>query len=153
MLSAIASSLEAAVTLLAAKRAFARRLPALAIGADGARGGTREISGDSHRLARLIFRLANRMRIGCLPRALALRELLLRRGYDAEIRLGILVRDQRVFGHAWVTIGGTIVGESESLTNDFAILPLAALGSYETRDGIHWMRRSTKESARFTSRC
>ena len=123
------------------------------VGTPAGSEGTDGITSEHHRLAETVFRLANRLRIGCVPRAIALRGLLAQRGYDADVRLGVLVRNGRIFGHAWVTIGDAIVGESDAVTKTFATLPPVALGSYVTRDGIHWLRLAPQESPNFIPRC
>ena len=57
-----------------------------------------------HRLAR-----------NCLPRALALHRLLLLRGLQARVRLGLEPRQRPRAGHAWVQCGGVPVGDDPSL--------------------------------------
>jgi hypothetical protein len=49
----------------------------------------------------------------CLPRALALRELLALRGHPARVRLGLDRSPRPRGGHAWVESRGVPVGEPE----------------------------------------
>jgi hypothetical protein len=50
----------------------------------------------------------------CVPRALALRHLLVLRGFPARVRLG-LGPGRRLEGHAWVECGGVPLGEASSI--------------------------------------
>lgn len=57
-----------------------------------------------------------------------------------------------MLGHAWVTIGDAIVGESSELLATFAAIQPSALEGYATRDGIHWIHRAPQESETLVSR-
>jgi hypothetical protein len=53
--------------------------------------------------------------ISCLPRSLALRNMLRNRGVAASVRIGVRAGDRpggpRLDGHAWVEVGGKVVGD------------------------------------------
>lgn len=51
----------------------------------------------------------------CLPRAVAAKWLLQRRGYSSTIQLGVGTRDARLHAHAWLSIDGeTLIGGAEA---------------------------------------
>ncbi len=58
----------------------------------------------------------------CLPRALVLERLLLRRGAPAELRIGVRREDGRLAAHAWVEVDGRPVAEPEGIELRFAPL-------------------------------
>lgn len=66
--------------------------------------------GRARGLARLVDRVADRLpwRPVCLPRALATRAMLRRRGIPCELHLGI-TSTAPLAAHAWVTTGGQVV--------------------------------------------
>lgn len=64
-------------------------------------------------------------RTACLPQSLVLAELLQQRGLAAAVKLGV----QKPAGdsgalasHAWVEVDGVLVGEPESVAEDFSQL-------------------------------
>jgi hypothetical protein len=46
--------------------------------------------------------------MSCLPRAIALKRILVRRGYDAKLNIG-LARTNPPMGHAWVSLGNQVL--------------------------------------------
>ena len=64
----------------------------------------------ARRIARAVDRVADVLpwRLVCLPRALATRAMLRRRGLQCELRLGVATTAP-LSPHAWVTAGGRVV--------------------------------------------
>jgi hypothetical protein len=73
------------------------------------------------RLARLLNEAAQHPALGlwCLPRALALRQLLRLHGLDAQLALGLRRGDDGLNGHAWVVYHGDVLGQDETLVGTF----------------------------------
>ena len=59
----------------------------------------------------------------CLIRSLALWASLLRRGVDAELRVGMRKTDGRVEGHAWLEFGGEPINESVGVVRTYQPYP------------------------------
>lgn len=73
------------------------------------------------KLQRLVH-LASRLHLlsmTCLPRALSLRWMLVRRGIPVQIQIGVTRTPQGVHAHAWLEVGGQQVGEPEDVTERF----------------------------------
>ncbi|HEX6900575.1 MAG TPA: lasso peptide biosynthesis B2 protein [Thermoanaerobaculia bacterium] len=87
---------------------------------------SRETKGGEEEVARLAWATAAAARrhlypMRCLPRALCLRWLLGRRGFAAELRIGVTREDGELLAHAWVEREGRPVGE-EGVAERFAAL-------------------------------
>ena len=64
----------------------------------------------------------------CLPRALALRAMLARRGIESSLRIGVRREAATIAAHAWVEVAGSPLGEPEEIEARFApLLPHSAL--------------------------
>jgi hypothetical protein len=61
----------------------------------------------------------HRLAHSCLPRALALHRLLVLRGVQARVRLGLEPGPRPRGGHAWVECGGVPVGGDASLATRY----------------------------------
>ena len=55
----------------------------------------------------------------CLPRALALHWMLVRRGIPAQVQIGVTKTAQGIQAHAWLEVDGQQVGEPEHVTERF----------------------------------
>lgn len=55
----------------------------------------------------------------CLPRALALRRMLARRGIPATLRIGVRRAGASLAAHAWIEVGGAAIGEPEAIEERF----------------------------------
>lgn len=84
-------------------------------------------AGQLHRLVELASRLYPRA-MTCLPRALALRWMLARRGIPADLQIGVQKSDSGIRAHAWIELGGQPVGESPDLLQRFNRLVLVNSG-------------------------
>jgi hypothetical protein len=62
----------------------------------------------------------------CLPRSIALQQLLATRGVPARLRIGVRKESGGLTAHAWVEVGGQAVGEPEPVEARF--LPLVGTG-------------------------
>jgi hypothetical protein len=60
----------------------------------------------------------------CLPRSLALCRMLRRRGYAAQVRIGVRRENDRIAAHAWVEVDGAPLGEPAAIEERF--LPFVA---------------------------
>lgn len=58
-------------------------------------------------------------RANCLPRSLVLCWLLRRRGLPARLRIGVRRGPDNLIAHAWVDVGGHLVGEPSSTPIDY----------------------------------
>ena len=68
------------------------------------------------------------LRARCLARAIALRDLLERRGVDeAQVRVGVRRVDGRFDAHAWVELRGHVIGERVEHVREFTVLSGLAL--------------------------
>lgn len=70
-------------------------------------------------------RLAARMFPGkpaCLPRSIVLADMLGKRGYAAEVVLGVTTRAGQLNSHAWVEVSGNMIAEPENVAREFARL-------------------------------
>jgi len=57
----------------------------------------------------------------CLVRSMTLWAMLLRRGIEANLRVGFRKRDGQIQGHAWVEHDAVPINESESETSTFVV--------------------------------
>lgn len=94
--------------------------------------GGRSAAGDGERsapdLARAVVRAAahHLLPMTCLPRALALRQMLRARGIASALRIGVRKENATLSAHAWVEVSGRALGEPEAIEERFrALLPLA----------------------------
>lgn len=55
----------------------------------------------------------------CLPRALALRRMLARRGIAATLRIGVRRAGASLAAHAWIEVSGNAIGEPEAIEERF----------------------------------
>ena len=84
---------------------------------------------DAAELNRVIWaiNLASRYQLGgvkCLARALATRVLLSRRGYPAELRIGVVKKENnQLLAHAWVESNGEVVIGGMNNLADFKPFP------------------------------
>jgi hypothetical protein len=53
--------------------------------------------------------------LGCLPRALALRAMLSRRGLSARLRIGATRDAQTIVAHAWVEHDGHVLDDAQDV--------------------------------------
>ncbi len=58
----------------------------------------------------------------CLVRSLALERLLRQAGYAAHLRLGVQRTTGQLQGHAWVEVGGRVVGDAQTAASEFWVL-------------------------------
>lgn len=66
-------------------------------------------------------------RADCLPQAIAARTLLLRRGIASVVHIGVARnQDDRLAGHAWLTVGDVVVAGGDQLENFTEIQRLPA---------------------------
>lgn len=72
----------------------------------------------AQRLIRLAARL-HLLSMSCLPRALTLRWMLVRRGIPAQVQIGATKDSQGFHAHAWLEVNGQQVGEPEDVTERF----------------------------------
>lgn len=71
-----------------------------------------------HRLVYLASRL-HILSMTCLPRTLALRWVLRRRGMPAKVKIGVTKSQHGFQAHAWLELNGQQVGETEKVTERF----------------------------------
>ena len=57
----------------------------------------------------------------CLVRSLTLWAMLLRRGIEADLRVGIRRREGKVEGHAWLEYGGLPLNEESSVVGTYSV--------------------------------
>lgn len=68
-------------------------------------------------------RIAARIQIwstACLPRSIVLAEMLLKRGHQAQLMLGVSKANGVFSSHAWVELNGQPVGEPEQVGSEFS---------------------------------
>ena len=124
-------SLGEAWLALAAARAAVRFRPlpkllrdAADVNASTAAAPARDPRPEIERLQRLV-RIAARYRLSpatCLPRALALRAMLRRRGIPAALEIGVRKDGERLRAHAWLVHDGRPIGEPEEVAAEFVPL-------------------------------
>ncbi|GAB4546367.1 MAG: hypothetical protein Fur002_21370 [Anaerolineales bacterium] len=61
----------------------------------------------------------------CLPRALALQEMLRRRNISARLRIGARKSSAQFYAHAWIEIHGKPIGKAEETPQAFHLLESA----------------------------
>jgi hypothetical protein len=77
-------------------------------------------------LARAVARAAaHHLRpMTCLPRALALRQMLAKRGIPSALRIGVRKEAATIAAHAWIEVEGVAIGEPAAIEERFrALLP------------------------------
>ncbi len=62
----------------------------------------------------------------CLVRSCALTLLLQARGWQPQLRLGVSKRGGQIASHAWVELGGVMVGEPANVASDFVVVEISA---------------------------
>lgn len=77
-------------------------------------------------LSRLLARPAPLSQGTCYERGLLAYRFLSQRGADPKLVVGVRSDGSEVTAHAWVTVGGTPVGESEETVEDF--VPVVVYG-------------------------
>jgi hypothetical protein len=60
--------------------------------------------------------------VSCLPRALALRAMLSRRGLAASVRIGVTRQGETVLAHAWVEHNGQVLNDARDVRERYASL-------------------------------
>ena len=60
--------------------------------------------------------------VACLERSIVLRQMLRRRGVEAELKIGVRREGEKVRAHAWLEHDGRPVGEPEEVEERFATL-------------------------------
>lgn len=75
---------------------------------------------DPQRLAFLVHAVARRLGLGCLARSLGLQFLLLRRGIESDLRIGVRREGTGLEAHAWVEHGGVRLGDESARFAAFA---------------------------------
>jgi len=68
-------------------------------------------------------RLASRLQLlaaECLPKSIVLAEMLIARGVQASVVIGVSKKGGQLSSHAWVEVDGTMVAEPESVRDDFS---------------------------------
>lgn len=70
--------------------------------------------------------------MNCLPKALALRWMLARRGIPSELRIGVQSQMITIKAHAWIERDGKPLGEPADIAKRFAVLQPAASHSGQT---------------------
>lgn len=102
-----------------------RRTVARAVLATTAQHGQYENGGTVPAVALAVARAVSRAGahhlrpMTCLPRALALQRMLVRRGIAAALRIGVRKEAATLAAHAWVEIDGRAVGEPEAIADRF----------------------------------
>jgi hypothetical protein len=84
-------------------------------------------------LSRLLARPVAMGKGTCYERGLLAYRFLSQRGADPRLVVAVKNNDGAVTGHAWVTVGGTAIGESEAL-EDF--VPVVAYGRGGRRQAV-----------------
>ena len=74
--------------------------------------------------------------MSCLPRALALRTMLARRGVESTLRIGVCKTPDGLEGHAWLEIGGNVIDDAPDVATRF--VPLEGL---DRPEAITWSPR------------
>ncbi|MFH1176075.1 MAG: lasso peptide biosynthesis B2 protein [Acidobacteriota bacterium] len=102
------------------RRVFEGRLGRKRESADGAVAAPLRI----HELVEIAAR-RHIVRMSCLRRALVLQRLLRRQGFAAELRLGVVRREELLHAHAWVELDGAALGEREDVLEGYVGLRAA----------------------------
>src|SRR5665213_2557149 len=76
----------------------------------------------------------------CLVRSMTLWAILLRRGLEADLRVGFRKREGKVEGHAWVEYGGVPLNETATEAKTFAVYAQPA--SFDLWKTDLWKRRN-----------
>ena len=67
-------------------------------------------------------RLAARLHLfatDCLPKSIVLKEMLVARGINAQLCLGVNSAEDNIKSHAWVEVDSIMIGEPETVNKDF----------------------------------
>ena len=73
-------------------------------------------------------RLAARLQLwpaDCLPRSIVLADMLTSRGRPAKVNLGVAKHGDVIISHAWVEVDGCMVGEPQSVIDEFVPIELS----------------------------
>ena len=82
-----------------------------------------DLAAQMHEAVRLAARM-HFLEAECLPKSIVLADMLRARGLHASVVIGVSKENGALASHAWVELGGCIIGESESIHNDFTTLNL-----------------------------
>lgn len=76
----------------------------------------------ARRLARIVAMAARNHFAGmtCLHRSLALQRMLIRRGIDARVRIGLRRKEDLLQGHAWLECGGAVINDASEAVAQYA---------------------------------
>lgn len=58
----------------------------------------------------------------CLPKSIVLVDMLRRRSYAAEVRIGVSKSAEKLASHAWVEVDGCMLAEPENVVSDFTAI-------------------------------
>ena len=84
--------------------------------------GSTATSADAVRWAATIDRVGGRpYGATCLDRSVFLWFLMRMRRLDGQIRIGVLLEEDHLDGHAWVELNGEIVNDDPDVVSDFAV--------------------------------
>ncbi len=83
----------------------------------------------ARRLARIVAMAARNHFAGmtCLHRSLALQRMLIRRGIDAQVRIGLRRAEDLLQGHAWLECGGAVINDASEAVAQY--VPARLYGS------------------------
>ena len=72
--------------------------------------------------------------VTCLPRSLSLLQMLKRRKIQADLNLGIKKQDVHFEGHAWVTLRGQVINDTQSNVSDYSSFTTGAVDKLSLSD-------------------
>jgi len=74
-----------------------------------------------------VFRIAARNHIwelNCLRIAIALRKMLVRRGIEPQLRIGVNKTSGEIMAHAWLELGGKVISEHDGVLERYQPFPV-----------------------------
>lgn len=61
-------------------------------------------------------------KMNCLRRCLSQQQMLKKRGFNAQMHIGVCFEEQKLLAHAWLTLQGQVINDSETLISRYSEL-------------------------------
>ena len=65
-------------------------------------------------------------KMNCLRRCLSQQQMLKKRGFSAQMHIGVRFEEEQLLAHAWLTLQGKVINDSEDVTDRYSELKLVS---------------------------
>jgi hypothetical protein len=65
-------------------------------------------------------------KMNCLRRCLSQQQMLKKRGFSAQMHIGVRFEEEQLLAHSWLTLQGKVINDSEDVTDRYSELKLVS---------------------------